>query len=185
MSAATINGHPIGSLRAFDKRKHGWDVVIETPKGSHNKFKYDETRGVFVLSSVLPEGMAFPFDFGFLPGTRGDDGDPLDVLLLMDDPVFCGCVVPSRLIGVFKAEQTERDGTCTRNDRLVAVPLKCRTYSDCKSLKALNENRVREIEMFFVSYNRTRGKKFKVRATYGPKKAGKFAQVGIARYKDE
>src|SRR3982750_2902908 len=126
--------------------------------------------------------MSFPYDFGFLPSTLGEDGDPLDVLLLMDEPAFCGCLVPSRLIGVIEAEQTERDGTTQRNDRLVAVPVNCRTYSDCKSLKSMNDDRVAEIAEFFVSYNRVRGKKFKVLNLGGPKRAKVLAEAGMARY---
>src|SRR5687768_2460693 len=122
-----------------------WHVVIETPKASHNKYRYDDTLGLFLLDGVLPEGMSFPYDFGFLPGTRGDDGDPLDVLLLMDQPAFCGCVVPSRLIGVIEAEQTERDGTCGRNDRIVAVPVKSRVHGETRGLGDLDAQRVREI----------------------------------------
>lgn len=163
----------------YDPKKRRWRIVIETPKGSHNKYKYDEELGLFVLSGVLPEGMMFPYDFGFLPQTRGEDGDPLDVLLLMDQPAFCGCVVPSRLIGVIEARQTERDGKTQRNDRLVAVPVKCRTYSDCRSLADLNIHRREEIKAFFVSYNDVRGKRFKVLKMSGPQKAARLARDGM------
>jgi inorganic pyrophosphatase len=82
-------------------------VVIETPKGSPNKFAFEPRFGTFVLKGVLPAGAVFPFDFGFVPSTRAEDGDPVDVLVLMDAPAFPGCVVPSRLVGVIEAEQTE------------------------------------------------------------------------------
>jgi len=95
-------------------------VVIETPKGSQNKLAFEPRYRTFVLTGVLPAGAVFPFDFGFVPSTRGDDGDPLDVLVLMDAPVFPGCVVPSRLIGVIEAQQLE-DGKTEKNDRLLAV----------------------------------------------------------------
>ncbi len=81
---------PISRLGAFDADKQQWRVVIETPKGSHNKYDYDEELGLFMLGGVLPEGMSFPYDFGFLPSTLGGDGDPLDVMLLIDQPAFCG-----------------------------------------------------------------------------------------------
>src|SRR2546421_7155604 len=125
---------PVTQLDPYDEKREQWRIVIETPKGSHNKYAFDEELGVFQLKGVLPEGMIFPYDFGFLPGTVGDDGDPLDVLLLMDDPAFCGCLVPSRMIGVIEAEQTETDGKSERNDRLVAVAVKCRGDSDSASL---------------------------------------------------
>jgi inorganic pyrophosphatase len=170
---------PIEKIEPYDGKKHQWRVVIETPKGGHNKYKFDEKMGVFVLGGVLPEGMRFPYDFGYLPKTLGDDGDPLDVLLLMDAPAFCGCVVPCRLIGVIEAKQTE-DGSTERNDRLVAVPVESRVYREFTSLKDLNTQRLNEIEEFFVSYNRVRGKKFKVLRVAGPKRAQKLADNGIA-----
>src|SRR5579875_4164372 len=80
-------------------------VVLETPAGTSNKVSYDPERSVFVIKKLLPAGMTFPHDFGFLPQTRGGDGDPLDVLVLMEGPGFPGCIIPSRLIGAFEAEQ--------------------------------------------------------------------------------
>jgi inorganic pyrophosphatase len=170
------------NLCPYDEIEEQWRVMIETPKGSHNKYVFDEKLGLFMLKGVLPEGMSFPYDFGFLPSTLGEDGDPLDVLLLMDEPAFCGCLVPARLIGVIEARQTERDGTTERNDRLVAVPVKARTYSDCKSVKDLNEHRLNEIQQFFVSYNRIRGKKFKLLGLRGASKAETIAREGMATY---
>ena len=172
----------IDHLSAYDEEKELWRVVIETPKGSHNKYKFDEKLRLFILNGVLPEGMSFPYDFGFLPSTIGEDGDPLDVLLLMDEPAFCGCVVPSRLIGVIEAQQTEKDGTSERNDRLVAVPIKARDYSDCKSVKDLNEHRTDEIQQFFVSYNRIHDKKFKLLGLHGPARAQTLAQTGMKEF---
>src|ERR1700733_8357960 len=98
------------TIPACDEDYEQWRVIIETPKGSRNKYDYSVEFKCFQLGKVLPEGMVFPFDFGFLPSTLGEDGDPVDVLLLMDQPTFCGCVVPSRLIGVIEAQQTEKDG---------------------------------------------------------------------------
>src|ERR671933_2536230 len=95
-------------------------VVIETPKGSRNKFKFDERLRLFRLSGVLPLGAVFPFDFGFVPCTSAPDGDPLDVLVLMDEPAFAGCLLTTRLIGVIEADQTE-EGQTVRNDRLIGV----------------------------------------------------------------
>lgn len=169
----------LSKLQAFDRVNKQWRVIIETPKESHNKYKFDRKLGLFLFNAVLPEGMAFPYDFGFLPGTIGEDGDPLDVLLLMDERSFCGCLVPARLIGVIEARQTERDGTRERNDRLVALPVKCRRDSDCKNVKDLGDRRVEEIEQFFVSYNRVNGKKFEIIGVHGPKRAGELARAGM------
>jgi inorganic pyrophosphatase len=156
-----------------------WNVIIETPKGCRNKYKFDEERGVFALGGVLPAGAVFPFDFGYLPGTRGADGDPLDVLVLMDEPAFPGCLVPSRLVGVIEAQQTERDGNTMRNDRLIAVAEECQLYRDVKKLADLNANIVKEIEHFFVSYNEVRGKKFKAQGRFGPGRAEKLVRDGM------
>jgi inorganic pyrophosphatase len=94
-------------------------VIVDTPAGSRNKYKFDPELGIFKISRILPAGMAFPFDFGSIPGTRAEDGDALDVMVLTDAPLFVGCLVHVRLIGVIRATQTERR-TSIRNDRLVA-----------------------------------------------------------------
>jgi inorganic pyrophosphatase len=82
------------------------NAIIDTPSGSRNKFKYDEKKRLFKLTGVLPAGASFPYDFGFLPATKGEDVDPVDVLILMDEPTFTGCLVPTRIMGVIAAEQT-------------------------------------------------------------------------------
>jgi hypothetical protein len=96
-------------------------AVVETPRASRNKFNYDPEIGAFRLKRVLPLGSTFPYDFGFIPSTRAEDGDPLDVLLLVDEPAPVGCVVHVRLLGVIEAEQRELDGRRVRNDRLIAA----------------------------------------------------------------
>jgi inorganic pyrophosphatase len=83
------------------------EVVIETPKGSRNKFAYEPSRRMYKLSKILAEGMSFPYDFGFVPGTRADDGDPIDVLVLTDVALFPGCLLDCILIGVIELEQQE------------------------------------------------------------------------------
>src|SRR5947209_9243303 len=145
-------------------------VVIETPKGSHNKYAFDPDRRSFTLKKVLPEGMVFPHDFGFIPSTEAEDGDPLDVLILMDQSAFPGCVVEARLVGVIEAEQSE-DGKKQRNDRLIAVCNASHSHSNIKSVKDVNKSLLREIEKFFVNYNSIDGKKFKVLGCKGPSPA--------------
>ena len=132
------------------------------------KFAYDEELGLFRLKGVLPAGASFPFDFGFVPSTKGGDGDPLDVLVLMDEPAFAGCLVPARLIGVITAEQRERDGTVEQNDRLIAVASDSHTHEGVRKLDDLNQQLLDEIEHFFVSYNQMRGKVFTPTARKGP-----------------
>jgi inorganic pyrophosphatase len=157
-------------------------VVIETPKGSQNKFVFEPGLGAFTLGGVLPAGAIFPFDFGFVPSTLGDDGDPLDVLVLMDAPAFPGCVVPARLIGVIEAEQTENQKT-ERNDRLLAVAAKSVTHRSIQDLADLNEDLVAQIEHFFVSYNAAKGKTFRSTGRSGSARATALIKQGIKRAK--
>jgi inorganic pyrophosphatase len=90
--------------------KHLTNAIVETPRGSQNKFDYDPKQGVFVLNKTLPMGTVFPFDFGFIPGTPGEDGDLLDILVIMEEPAYPGCLVRIRLLGVLKATQQEKKG---------------------------------------------------------------------------
>jgi inorganic pyrophosphatase len=150
-------------------------VIVETPKGHRNKLKYDEKLQIFKLSGVLPVGSSFPYDFGFIPSTRAEDGDPLDVLLLLDEPAPVGCLVEARLIGIIEAEQTE-EGETFRNDRAIAVAENSKTYTDVRSLNDLNKHLIDEITHFFASYNEARGKKFDVLAIKGPQSAMKLLE---------
>jgi inorganic pyrophosphatase len=158
-------------------------AIIETPKSYRNKFDYDPASGLFMLAGLLPEGMMFPFDFGFIPSTLGDDGDPVDILVLMDAPAHVGCLIEVRLIGVIEAQQTE-DGKTERNDRLLGVAVHSYNHEDLRTIKDLSKTLRSQIEEFFVSYNKQRGKKFRVTGTGGPKKAVKVLQAGIKAYED-
>jgi inorganic pyrophosphatase len=155
----------------FDKETGDLNVIVETPKGSRNKYSFDEDLGLFELSGVLAAGHVFPYDFGFIPNTLGGDGDPVDVLVLLDEPVFSGCFVRSRLIGVIEAEQTELDGKTTRNDRLIAVCAKDKTYDRLKSINDLDPTMVDQIEHFFISYNEVKGKTFRPIGRFASQKA--------------
>src|ERR1051325_4277057 len=159
------------------------NVIIETPKGHRNKYNYDEETGLFKLGGVLPAGASFPFDFGFVPSTLGGDGDPLDVLVLMDEPAFAGCLVRTRLVGVIEAEQTERDGETTRNDRLIGVAADSRLHTRVRTLESLGPTLLEEIEHFFVSYNQVKGKKFKPLARSGPERARELVEEGMKTFR--
>ena len=169
--------HPLSRLSSYDPESGDLHVVIDTPKGSRNKFAWDEDRELFELAGVLPAGAVFPYDFGFIPGTKGEDGDAIDVLVLMDEPAFSGCLVACRLLGVIEADQTEEHGT-ERNDRLIAVAATSRTHGHLQSLEDLNSKIVDEIEHFFVSYNKAKGKQFKPLGRYGPDRAQKLVAAG-------
>ncbi len=158
-------------------------VVVETPKGSSNKLDYDPKLMAFKLSSIMPQGMAFPFDFGFVPGTLAQDGDPLDVLLLMESPVPPGTVVLSRLVGVIEAVQTEKDGTSVENDRIIGVAPASSLFETITHLSDLPKEVLDQVEHFFVTYNAEHGKEFKLKGLHGPKRAMKCFEKARKRYK--
>ena len=113
------------------------------------------------FSKVLPEGMMFPYDFGFIPGTKANDGDPLDVLVLSDEPMFPGCEIECRIVGVLKATQRE-NGKENRNDRLIAVAEGSVLYAGVKQLSDLEPTVLKQIEQFFTNYQKVRNIDFKV-----------------------
>ena len=155
-----------------------WNVVIDTPKGSRNKYKYDEAEGLWRLSKVLPLGASFPFDFGFIPSTRGEDGDPLDVLVLLDEPAFPGCIVPAQLIGILEAEQTHK-GKTVRNDRFVAVIETPYNPPAFGALEEMSAQSLAEIEHFFISYNQMEGRQFKPLGRQGPERAQQVMEAAL------
>ncbi len=144
-------------------------VIIETPKGSRNKYAYNVKEHIFDLKKVLPAGMAFPYDFGFVPSTRSGDGDPLDVLVLMDEPAFAGC----RVIGIIEGQQRDREGK-ERNDRIVAVENGNHSYAHIKHVDDLGKPFERELEKFFVNYHAIEGSDYRILGVRGPQ-AGKRA----------
>jgi inorganic pyrophosphatase len=166
----------------LNKKKRECRVVIETPKGRRNKFDYDAKIEAFTLGGLLPEGLSFPFDFGFVPSTMAEDGDPLDVMVLMDEPAHVGCVLDVRLIGMIEAEQRE-NGKTTENDRLIAVAVHSYSHGNLQSIGDVNKSLLDQVEEFFISYNKSRGKKFKVKGVHGPSSAMKRLQRAVDAYR--
>ena len=173
---------PLSELPAFDADGN-LSIVIETPKGSSNKYYYDEETGAFRFKMVLPEGNSFPFDFGFIPSTVGEDGDPLDVLVLLDSPLPVGCLLAARPVGVIEAEQRERDGTVERNDRLLAAAVNARTHAHVQRLEDLRPGLLDEVEAFFGHYNALSGKTFTPTGRGGPERARALVEAGMAAAK--
>src|SRR6202795_3479503 len=152
----------------LDPKKDTCRALIENPKGCRNKFDYDPVSGLFMLGGLLPEGMMFPFDFGFIPSTLGEDGDPLDILVLMDAPAHVGCLIEVRIIGIITAEQSEK-GKTESNDRLLGVAIHSYDHEGLETINDVSKTLLDQLEEFFVSYNKQRGKKFRVTGTRGPK----------------
>jgi inorganic pyrophosphatase len=117
--------------------------------------------------------MVFPYDFGFVPGTKAQDGDPLDVLVLTDEPLFPGCLVACRLVGVIELTQ-EESGSRERNDRLIAVAQASLLYADVKDLSGLNRVVLKQVEEVFVNYQKVRNIKVRILGRHGPTGQRKF-----------
>jgi inorganic pyrophosphatase len=167
------------ALKPFDADdKKLLRVIIETPKGSRNKFAFNEEERIFELKKVLPAGMGFPYDFGFVPSTRADDGDPVDVLVLMDEPAFAGCILSCRPIGVIEGEQGTKKKK-ERNDRIVAVEKDAHSFADIKTIGDLGKQFCRELEEFFVNYHRQSGQQYRVIGVRGPAQARKLVKAGM------
>ena len=154
-------------------------VLVETPAGSRNKYRFDEDLGLFRLHKLLPAGSRFPFDFGFVPGTRAEDGDPVDVIVIGEEPTFTGCLLTVRLLGVIEAEQRERGKRAIRNDRLVGVAVTPKIRPPERTLDDLPGGLLDQVEHFFVSYNRAEGRAFVPIARRGPAAAEKLVDAGM------
>jgi inorganic pyrophosphatase len=165
-------------LKPFDSEKKLLRVVIETPKGSRNKFAFNQDDHIFELKAVLPSGMEFPYDFGFVPSTRAGDGDPIDVLVLMDERAFPGCVLACRPIGVIEGEQLEKKKRI-RNDRIVAIEQSAHSWADIKTVDDLSKEFSHELEEFFVNYHRLSGKRYRILGLKGPDRARKLVKNGM------
>lgn len=151
-------------------------IVIDTPKGNRNKYKWDEELGLFRLTKILPPGFAFPWNYGFLPQTRSDDGDPLDAIVFMEEPAFCGCVIPARVRGVIVMES---DGD--RNDRILASP--AGEHEDRIYEETLPDRLFEEISVFFEGYHRLRGETTKTLSRGGPEEAMRIIEQARKKYK--
>jgi inorganic pyrophosphatase len=119
--------------------------------------------------------MAFPYDFGFVPSTLAEDGDPVDVLVLMDEPAFPGCVLSCRPVGVIEGEQKSKEGK-HRNDRILAIEKSAHSFSNVKTVEDLGKHFQRELQEFFVNYHKLDGSEFRVLAIKGPDQARKLVK---------
>jgi len=153
-------------------------VIIETPKGSRQKNHNDESSRIISLKKLLPQGMVFPFDFGFVPGTKAEDGDSLDLLVLSEFATFPGCQQECRLIGGIKATQSETKskGKKIRNDRIFAVPVLSEVFRHIETLSDIPDDIMEETEQFFIQYNKLEGKNFEISDRIKPKEAIKLVK---------
>lgn len=159
-------------------------VVVETPRGSRHKYALDPKIGAFVLKQTLGSGLSWPYDYGFIPQTLGEDGDPLDILVLMDEPSFPGCVMQVRLLG---AITVRKDGA--ENDRFVSClrPSEETSLSTdgYKDITDLPKKLLREMEHFLKNYASERGDECEIKGAIGRKDALKRIHAGAESYKLE
>ena len=171
-------------LPLIDKETGDLTVVLETPRGSRNKYKYDPACDAIRLGAVLGEGLVFPYDFGFFPSTLGDDGDPLDVLLFLDTAVPPGCVATARLIGVLEVEQKEQGKPWRRNDRFLAVASHAHSHQALQRLDDLRAAHLLPgIESFFTHYAGLNGKTLRIVRRGGPRRALALLKAGARNLK--
>ncbi len=150
--------------------------MIEVPKGSRNKLSFDPKWGAFRLKKVLPVGMVFPYDFGF-GRDQGEDGDPLDVLVLLDDAVATGTIVSARLIGVIEAKQRKEGEEWLRNDRLIAVAKCSHSQADVEDISDLGDPFLDELEAFFADYHAVDDETFRPIARRGRAAAARLVRA--------
>jgi inorganic pyrophosphatase len=165
----------IGELPTFADADGTIHVVVETPRGSRAKYKFEPRLGLFTLHKALALGFSYPFAFGFVAGTKAEDGDPLDVLLVttLDPPM--GTVVIARPVGVIEIEQRDGEASPVRNDRLLAVPALAHDDRQPRKLGDIGERELADIEAFFIESGERDGKQVKIIARHGAKHA--FALV--------
>jgi inorganic pyrophosphatase len=167
------------NLPAYTEDKKNIHAVIETPYKSRNKYAYDEITGMYKLRKVLPAGLAFPCDMGFIPETKGEDGDPLDVLILMDELTFPGCVIECCIVGIIKAKQKAKGEKAVRNDRIVAVPVEMKDTMHIKRISDISRNKIDAIVSIFKYYNAMEDKEFEMLELAGPDEAHKLIKKSL------
>jgi len=151
-------------------------AIVETPCGSRAKFTYDPETGLFELGKLLPAGLAFPLDFGFVPSTLGGDGDPLDILVLSEAELPVGCLVEVRLLGSMEVEQWREGEPKVRNDRLIARLAESRTFAGIERMEQLGCGFTAELEQFFRTYKSLRGQQIDILALGGPRRAAELVE---------
>lgn len=158
-------------------------VVVESPRGSTVKLKYEPKLGAFTLSRPLVRGLRYPFDWGFVPSTEAADGDPLDALVYWDEATYPGVVLPCRALGVLKVEQRKsRGGGRERNDRLLVVPTTAPRTENLSHIRELSRREREELEHFFTAAVAFTNKDLQVLGWEGPNVAERMLDEAAGRY---
>ncbi|WP_425539692.1 inorganic diphosphatase [Microaceticoccus formicicus] len=155
------------------------DAIIEIPRGSSNKYEYDLERGYMKLDRALFSPMFYPADYGFVPETLSGDGDPIDILVLMNNPTFPGCLIESRVIGMFVMSDDKG-----KDEKLIAVPIHDPRYDEVHSLGDLSSHTEKEFEHFFKEYKRLEEKEVIIDGWFNVRDAKETLMESIERYKE-
>ncbi len=145
-------------------------VVVETPRGSRVKFNYDPDLQTFTLAKSLLVGLTYPHDWGFVPSTKADDGDPLDIMVVHDAVTLPGLVLNCRLLGILQIEQKSKNKS-ERNDRVFAVPRRSHAERGLRDVNDLSKPIREELEKFFIVTDEFEDKKLQILGWKGPKAA--------------
>ncbi len=159
-------------------------VVVETPRGSRAKFDYDPKLEMFELSKSLLTGLTYPHDWGFVPSTKADDGDPIDVMVVHDATTFPGTMLTCRVIGVLQIEQ-KSNGKRERNDRLFAVPRRSHSEQALRDVRDLSRPIQQELEKFFNATDELEKKSIEVLGWKGPKAAMQAIKVAAKSFAED
>jgi inorganic pyrophosphatase len=155
-------------------------MIVEIPKNSTNKYEYDGKLGVFRLDRVLYSPMHYPGDYGFVPGTLAEDGDPLDVLALVDEPSYPGVLIAVRPVGVLEmVDQQQPD------EKILAVPTRNPRFEPVQKIEDVFPHNLREIEHFFEIYKELEGKRTEMRGWRGPEEARGMIRAARERYREK
>lgn len=155
-------------------------MIVEIPKGSGNKYEYDHTLGVFRLDRALYSPMHYPGDYGFIPGTLAEDGDPMDVLVLVDQPSFPGCLIEVRPVAVLHMVDSK-----IRDHKIIAVPTRNPRYDQIHTLDQIFAHIRREIEHFFAIYKELESKVTEMHGWGDPREARKLIVDSRKRFEDQ
>ena len=155
-------------------------AIVEIPKNSSNKYEYDAALGVFRLDRSLYSPVHYPGDYGFIPGTLAEDRDPLDILVLVDEPSFTGCLMEARPVGILRMfDQTEND------EKVLAVPNRNPRFDSIHTIDQVFPHTRREIEYFFSIYKELQGVKTEIKGWAGPRDARRTITESRQNYLDQ
>jgi inorganic pyrophosphatase len=154
-------------------------MIVEIPKNSSNKYEYDGDLGLFRLDRALYSPLHYPGDYGFIPGTLAEDRDPLDVLVLVDEPSFTGCLLSCRPVGVLDMVDNDEP-----DQKILAVPNRNPRYDQIHTIDQVFPHKLREVEHFFAIYKELEGKRTQMLGWKGPREARDVIRISRTRYLD-